>query len=152
MLSPGRPHRAGGNGEAGPSEDPAQGQGLNRQHEGLTSGLPFGKRNSSGTIFFICVFLSSVEGVGFALYSVREKLVNDGVLARPSSSCRAMWVCCACGCAVPLMPLVVAMSPALFVGQALAASGEDMIPAGTRDNSECRCVTDVVVREFRSRP
>lgn len=47
-----------------------------------------GKRNSSGTIFFRWVFLSSLGGVGFALYSVRAKLLRDGVLARgPSSLC-----------------------------------------------------------------
>jgi hypothetical protein len=39
--------------------------------------LPLGRRNSSGTIFFIFVLLSSDGGDGFALYSVREKLVRD---------------------------------------------------------------------------
>jgi hypothetical protein len=46
----------------------------------LTSGVPFGRRNSSGTILFTLVFLSSEGGDGFALYSVREKLLRDGVL------------------------------------------------------------------------
>jgi hypothetical protein len=51
----------------------------------LTSGVPLGRRNSSGTICFIFFFLSSSYGVGLALYSVRAKLVSDDVLARGSS-------------------------------------------------------------------
>jgi hypothetical protein len=47
-----------------------------------------GKRNSSGTIFFRCVVRSSDGGVGLALYSVREKLVKDGVLGSAVSAIR----------------------------------------------------------------
>lgn len=47
----------------------------------LTSGVPFGRRNSSGTILFKRVFPSCDGGVGLALYSVRAKLLKDGVLA-----------------------------------------------------------------------
>lgn len=71
-----------------------------------------GSRNSSGTIFFMCVFLSSVEAVGFALYSVREKLFKDGVLARGRSLREGVVRGGVCGCAVPLMPLAAMASSA----------------------------------------
>ncbi len=43
------------------------------------------------------VFLSSVGGVGFALYSVREKLVKEGVLARSPSCCEGVLLGGVCG-------------------------------------------------------
>jgi hypothetical protein len=71
-----------------------------------------GRRNSSGTIFFMCVFLSSVGGVGFALYSVRAKLLRDGVLASGPSLCEG--VVCVGVCGVPLVPLLAGVSSVPF--------------------------------------
>ncbi len=97
----------------------------------LTSGLPFGRRNSSGTIFFMWVFLSSLGGVGFALYSVREKLVKEGVLARSPSSCEGLRLGGVCGWAVPFMPLAAAASSAPLARQGLVLSEEAMFPGDT---------------------
>jgi hypothetical protein len=87
--------------------------------------LPFGRRNSSGTIFFTCVCLSSVGGVGLALYSVRAKLLSDGVLARGPSLCEGV---CVVVCAV-LLELVTVETPSTPLGpQGLASSEEAMFP------------------------
>ena len=60
----------------------------------------------------MCVFLSSVGAVGFALYSVREKLFRDGVLARGRSLREGVERGGVCGCAVPFMPLTATISSA----------------------------------------
>ena len=51
-----------------------------KKRQELTSGVPFGSKNSSGTIFCIFALLSSDGGEGLALYSVSAKLAMDGVL------------------------------------------------------------------------
>ncbi len=73
------------------------------------------------------VFLSSVGGVGFALYSVREKLVKEGVLASPSF-CEGVLLGGVCGWAVPFTPLAAAASSAPLVREALVLSEEAMLP------------------------
>lgn len=65
----------------------------------------------------MCVFLSSVGGVGFALYSVREKLFRDGVLARGPSLCDGVYAGGVCGCGVPFKLLATAGSSVLLTGQ-----------------------------------
>jgi hypothetical protein len=62
----------------------------------------------------MCAFLSSVGGVGFALYSVREKLVKDGVLTRLS---RERVLAVVCGFAMPFTPWAAAVDSASLARQ-----------------------------------
>jgi hypothetical protein len=88
----------------------------------LTSGLPFGSRNSSGTIFLICVFLSPRGGDGLALYSVRERLLKEGVLGSGVSLCDDS----VCACGVLFSPLIAIVSSMLFARHNSAVSEEAM--------------------------
>jgi len=80
----------------------------------LTSGLPFGKRKSSGTIFLTCDCLSSVGVAGFALYSVNANVFND--MFRGSAPF-PFWNAVGWVCGIPLTPFTAAASGILGVSE-----------------------------------
>ncbi len=79
-------------------------------------------------MFFMCVFLSSVGGVGFALYSVRERLVKDGVLARRPSFCERASAA-VCGFVVPFTPLAATVASTSLVREGAVLSEEAILTA-----------------------